>query len=103
MICYFDAVHELVGGQIGGPTNGPVSKYRFHDGQTPPTEEQIQAKYDELVEANKKLQYQRDRKYPELGEQFDLLFKDINEGTLDKTGGFYTAIKAVKDAHPKPE
>ena len=47
-------------------------------------------------------QYQRDRKYPDLGEQFDLLFKDINEGTLDKTGGFYTAIKSVKDAHPKP-
>ena len=47
-------------------------------------------------------QYQRDRQYPNLGEQFDLLFKDINEGTLDKTGGFYTAIKAVKDKHPKP-
>ena len=47
-------------------------------------------------------QYQRDRKYPDLGEQFDLLFKDIDEGTLDKTGGFYTAIKEVKDKHPKP-
>ena len=47
-------------------------------------------------------QYQRDRKYPNFGEQFDLLFKDINKGTLDKTGVFYTAIKAVKDAHPKP-
>lgn len=57
---------------------------------------ELQAEYDAK-------QYQRDRKYPELGEQFDLLFKDINEGTLDKTGGFYTAIKAVKDAHPKPE
>ncbi len=56
----------------------------------------LQADYDAK-------QYQRDRKYPDLGEQFDLLFKDINEGTLDKTGGFYTAIKAVKDAHPKPE
>ena len=50
----------------------------------------------------KNTQYQRDRKYPDLGEQFDLLFKDINEGTLDKTGGFYTAIKSVKDKHPKP-
>ena len=33
MICYFDAVIALVGGQIGGPTDGPVSKYEFHDGQ----------------------------------------------------------------------
>ena len=56
---------------------------------------ELQADYDSK-------QYQRDRQYPNLGEQFDLLFKDINEGTLDKTGGFYTAIKAVKDAHPKP-
>ena len=56
----------------------------------------LQAEYDAK-------QYQRDRQYPDLGEQFDLLFKDINEGTLDKTGGFYTAIKAVKDANPKPE
>jgi len=55
----------------------------------------LEAEYDSK-------QYQRDRQYPNLGEQFDLLFKDINEGTLDKTGGFYTAIKAVKDAHPKP-
>ena len=55
----------------------------------------LQADYDSK-------QYQRDRQYPNLGEQFDLLFKDINEGTLDKTGVFYTAIKSVKDAHPKP-
>ena len=55
----------------------------------------LQADYD-----SKK--YQRDRKYPELGQQFDNLWHDINEGKLDKDGGFYKAIKAVKDAHPKP-
>ena len=51
----------------------------------------------------KAMQYQRDRKYPELGEQFDLLFKDIDSGKVNKDGGFYKAIKGVKDAHPKPE
>ena len=66
------------------------------------TKEQIQTKYDELVEADKKIQYQRDRKYPDLGEQFDLLFKDIGSGKVSKDGGFYKAIKSVKDAHPKP-
>ena len=50
----------------------------------------------------KDTQYQRDRKYPELGEQFDLLFKDIDSGKVSKDGGFYKAIKAVKDKHPKP-
>jgi len=55
----------------------------------------LQADYD-----SKK--YQRDRQYPELGEQFDLLFKDIDSGKVSKDGGFYKAIKAVKDKHPKP-
>ena len=66
------------------------------------TEEFFEEKKIECIKEYDALQYQRDRQYPNLGEQFDLLFKDINEGTLDKTGGFYTAIKAVKDAHPKP-
>ena len=57
---------------------------------------ELQADYD----AKK---YQRDRQYPELEQQFDNLWHDINEGKLDKDGGFYKAIKAVKDAHPKPE
>ena len=67
-----------------------------------PTKKECEDELKRLEEEDKKTQYQRDRKYPDLGEQFDLLFKDINEGTLDKTGGFYTAIKAVKDKHPKP-
>ena len=50
----------------------------------------------------KSKQYQRDRQYPNLGEQFDLLFKDIDSGKVSKDGGFYKAIKSVKDAHPKP-
>ena len=56
----------------------------------------LQADYDSK-------QYQRDRKYPDLGEQFDLLFKDIDSEKVSKDGGFYKAIKGVKDAHPKPE
>jgi len=40
--------------------------------------------------------------YPYLGEQFDLLFKDIAAGTLTTSGNLYTALKAVKDKYPKP-
>ena len=65
--------------------------------------EVIDAKVAELKADYDALQYQRDRKYPELGEQFDLLFKDIDSGKVSKDGGFYKAIKGVKDAHPKPE
>ena len=39
--------------------------------------------------------------YPGWQEQMDMLYRDIHNGTLDKTGEFYTALKAVKDAYPK--
>ena len=48
--------------------------------------------------------YKTDRQaaYPALTEQFDKLWHDINNGTLDNTGAFYTALKTVKDDNPKP-
>ena len=45
--------------------------------------------------------YKIARKYPSLGDQLDMLWHAIDNGTLNKTSDFYTAIKAVKDAHPK--
>ena len=67
MISYYDAVRSLVGGGISGRTDGPVSGYNFHDGQTPPTEEQIQAKLTELrnAEPMRLLRLERDRKLAE--------------------------------------
>ena len=49
-------------------------------------------------------QYKRDRAaaYPEIGEQLDKLFHDIDNGTLTTSGDFYTALNAVKTANPKP-
>tara|TARA_R100001015_G_C4565747_1_gene124738 strand:- start:15 stop:293 length:279 start_codon:yes stop_codon:yes gene_type:complete len=43
--------------------------------------------------------------YPQIPEQLDQLFKDITAGKFGddaKTGEWYIAIKAVKDANPKP-
>lgn len=61
---YFDAVHALVGGGIFGPTNGTLQDYDFKDGQTPPTEEAIQAKLTELKNAEpmRVLREERNRK-----------------------------------------
>jgi hypothetical protein len=39
--------------------------------------------------------------YPDLTEQLDKLWHDIDQGKLDKTGDFYTAIKKVKEDSPK--
>ena len=40
--------------------------------------------------------------YATIGDQLDMLYKDIVAGTLDTTGTWATHIKAVKDANPKP-
>ena len=56
----------------------------------------LQAEYDAQEYART-----RAKKYPNLAEQFDLLWHAIDADTLDKTSDFYTTLKAVKDAHPK--
>ena len=40
--------------------------------------------------------------YPPIEDQLDKLWHDIDQGTLDNTGGFYAAIKEIKDQFPKP-
>ena len=40
--------------------------------------------------------------YDTIGNQLDMLYKDMLAGKLDTTGTWATHIKAVKDANPKP-
>ena len=40
--------------------------------------------------------------YPTIGDQLDMLYKDMLAGKLDTTGTWATAIKATKDKYPKP-
>ena len=98
---YFEAVHQLVGGEISGNDTGPISEFVFHNGQTPPTEEQIQAKIIELQAEYDANQYQRDRQpeYPSIQDQLDMQFWDRVNGT----NNWQEAIEAVKTKHPKPE
>lgn len=69
--------------------------------QTQPTQSQIDAEIIRLASVYTAHEYQRNRVYPSLGDQLDMLWHAIDNGTLNKTSDFYTAIKAVKDAHPK--
>tara|TARA_Y100000114_G_C11544594_1_gene224241 strand:- start:274 stop:540 length:267 start_codon:yes stop_codon:yes gene_type:complete len=50
--------------------------------------------------------YKTDRQdnYPAIGDQLDLLWHaiDADADLKTKLAGFYNAIKAVKDANPKP-
>ena len=45
------------------------------------------------------------RKYPQIGQQLDTLWHDINNGVLGETAKeseWYQSIKEIKDNHPKP-
>ena len=56
------------------------------------------------VEADYVRPHEFEREYPDIGEQLDTLYKDIDAGKLGadaKTGDWYTTIKTVKDEHPK--
>ena len=94
-----DAILSLVGGQITGHSDGTIL---YHSGQKPPTEEEIETELKRLEKEHSDNQYQRDRLYPEIGEQLDMLFHDMTAGKGDKTGEWYKAISKVKSDHPKP-
>ena len=67
----------------------------------PVTDAQIATEMARLQAEFEAKEYQRLRQYPSIGDQLDMLWHAIDNGTLNKTSDFYTAIKAVKDAHPK--
>ena len=92
-----DAIRVLVGGGVSGPTDG--SNPVFHRGQTPPTEKEIEDKLKELQADYDAKQYQRDRIYPNIGDQLDMIYWDKKNGTKK----WEEAIDAVKQADPKPE
>ena len=97
-----NALHKL------NPSNGfnvedtYESLQWFCDKKGKPTEQE----FNDAVEAEKKIwedtQYQRDRNYPFLGEQLDMLFHDMTSGKGDKTGEWYKAVAKVKTDNPKP-
>ena len=109
MIDIVDAIRALDPNAWVGCSNNDINQIHWHDGNPKKfTKDQIQVKYDELVEEHKKNQYQRDRaeSYPELKEQLDLLWHAIDGGKFNvksKETDFYKKLKAVKDANPKPE
>ena len=101
MITKLDAILSLEPNAEVTLVGDEITEWHSQD-ITQPTDEAIateQARLQAEYDAN---QYQRDRVYPPLGEQFDKLWHDINNGTLDNTGAFYTALKEVKDNNPKP-
>ena len=73
-------------------------KIVWHDGTTPISKSDIQAKQAELQAEYDSKQYQRDRK-----EEYDKLnqFELIGEDSINGTTNHRDAILAIKDKYPK--
>ena len=77
--------------------------YNSDTGEILTPSDDIKAKAKALEAEYDAKQYQRDRQYPSIGDQLDLLFHDMTNGKDDKTGEWYKAVNKVKMDNPKPE
>ena len=77
--------------------------FEWHNGTTPIPKADIEAKMVEVQADYDAKQYQRDRVYPSIGDQLDMLWHSIDQNPALKSQyfDFYEAIKAVKVKFPK--
>ena len=94
-ISRFAVVHSLVGGQI----SGDGESFTYHDGQTPPTEAEIDAEVKRLQAEYDSQEYARKRAeaYPSVGDQLDMIYKDMKNSTTTHA----EAVEAIKTKFPK--
>ena len=86
---------------IGDDIN--TCEIEWHNGTTPISKADIEAKMLEIQAEYDANQYQRDRVYPSIGDQLDMLWHSIDQNPKLKSEyfEFYEAIKAIKVKHPK--
>ena len=80
-----------------------INTIEWHNGTTPISKADIEAKMVEVQADYDAKQYQRDRVYPSIGDQLDMLWHSIDRSDelKSKYFDFYEAIKAVKVKNPK--
>jgi len=80
-----------------------INQTTWLNGTTPISKADIEAKMVEVQAEYDAKQYQRDRVYPSIGDQLDMLWHSIDQNSALKSQyfDFYEAIKAVKVKNPK--
>ena len=71
--------------------------FEWHNGTTPIPKADIEAKMVEVQADYDAKQYQRDRVYPSIGEQLDMQYWDLLNGTTT----WKDAVAKVKSDNPK--
>jgi len=84
-------------------SDGDINSIEWNEGTTPIPKADIEAKMVEVQAEYDAKQYQRDRVYPSIGDQLDMLWHSIDQNPKLKSEyfEFYEAIKAIKVKHPK--
>jgi len=74
-----------------------LNQITWHNRTTPISKADIEAKMVEVQTAYDAKQYQRDRVYPSIGDQLDMQYKDLLNGTTT----WKDAVAKVKSDNPK--
>ena len=103
MIRIIDAILKINPNAEVSVNQEDINSIEWHNGTTPIPKADIEAKMAELQAEDDANQYQRDRVYPSIGDQLDMLWHSIDQNPKLKSEyfEFYEAIKAVKVKHPK--
>ena len=83
--------------------NGDYIKTWNVSGLAKPSDSQLNSYNTNATKENNNNGIRRNRRnsYGSIGDQLDLLYKDMLAGKGDSTGEWFKKIKAVKDANPK--
>ena len=74
-----------------------INQITWHNDTTPISKADIEAKVIELQADYDAKQYQRDRVYPSIGDQLDMQYKDLLNGTTT----WKDAVAKIKTDNPK--
>lgn len=86
--------------EISPETGEPMNRVEYEDiKEHVPSWEDVKLRHESLLQEYKDYQSIRQRRYPRIEEQLDMLYKDIDSGKLGesaKLSEFYRTIKTVK-------
>ena len=80
-----------------------IKEWNITSEKAKPTDSQLNALASDATKLNNNniIKDTRRAAYGNIGDQLDLLYKDMLAGKGDSTGEWFKSIKAVKDANPK--
>lgn len=98
------AIRILRPGAVWELYNKDFIRWEDPEDRDPPTWEEIEKEVDREIEIYEYYLYERnrDKAYPDLKDQLDMLYHDIKSGNLEN-GEWIKSIEEVKEKYPKPE